>query len=106
MSKAKRSQPANVAEYIDVADAPIIFFDLCVAQGVLAGAIEIELAARTLSPIPKSRDVTVKFVTSGRLRCSAVAAVKLRNALDTALKLLSGQTGDSTPTKGESAKLN
>jgi hypothetical protein len=39
--------------------------------------------------IPHHDDsVDVKFVTCGRLRCSATAATHLRNALDASLKML------------------
>jgi hypothetical protein len=32
--------------------------------------------------------VEIKFITSGRLRCSPVAALSLRNAIDASLKML------------------
>ena len=51
------------------------------------GSIEIELATRIL--IPKTDGSTeVKFISSGRLRCTQNAAVNLRNGLDAALKML------------------
>ena len=51
------------------------------------GSIELELATRIL--IPKSDGSTeVKFISSGRLRCTQNAAVNLRNGLDAALKML------------------
>jgi hypothetical protein len=51
------------------------------------GAIEIELATRILVPKPDGA-TDVKFLSSGRLRCSPSAATNLRNALDAALKML------------------
>jgi len=50
------------------------------------GAIQIELATRIL--LPGSDAVLIKFMTSGRLRCSPTAARHLREALDAALKML------------------
>jgi hypothetical protein len=50
-------------------------------------SIEIELATRIL--IPRGDGATeVKFISSGRLRCTQNAALNLRNALDAALKML------------------
>nr|WP_249133736.1 hypothetical protein [Bradyrhizobium sp. AUGA SZCCT0177] len=55
------------------------------------GSVEIELATRIL--IPKTDGSTeVKFISSGRLRCSQNAAVNLRNGLDAALKMLEPPT--------------
>jgi hypothetical protein len=53
----------------------------------MGGAIEIELATRILIPKPDGT-TEVKFISSGRVRCSANAATNLRNGLDSALKLL------------------
>ena len=51
------------------------------------GSIEVELATRIL--VPKADGSTdVKFLASGRLRCTPTAATNLRNALDAALKML------------------
>jgi hypothetical protein len=51
------------------------------------GSIEIELATRIL--VPRTDGSTeVKFISSGRLRCTQAAAVNLRNGLDAALKML------------------
>jgi hypothetical protein len=68
-------------------DAPIIYFDIAPAYGVMSGIVQVELGARIL--IPHQDDaVDVRFVSCGRLRCSATAAVHLRNALDASLKML------------------
>jgi hypothetical protein len=68
-------------------DVPTIYFDIAPAYGVMSGIVQIELGQRVL--IPHADDsVDVRFVTSGRLRCSATAAVHLRNALDASLKML------------------
>ena len=67
--------------------APLVYFDIVAAYGVMHGAVEVELATRAL--VPKADGATeVKFLSSGRLRCSPTAAANLRNALDAALKML------------------
>jgi hypothetical protein len=67
--------------------APLIYFDIIGAYGTMNGSIEIELATRIL--VPKSDGSTeVKFISSGRLRCTQNAATNLRNGLDAALKML------------------
>jgi hypothetical protein len=69
------------------ASAPLVYFDIVGAYGTMTGSIEAELATRIL--IPKADGSTdVKFLASGRLRCTPSAATNLRNALDAALKML------------------
>lgn len=81
------NDPASpVPPYEDALTAPIVYFDAVSAQGIMNGAIQIELAARTLAP--GSRDVIVKFMTTARVRCSPAAAIQLRAAIDGALKML------------------
>jgi hypothetical protein len=69
------------------ATAPLVYFDIVGAYGTMHGAIEVELATRILVPKPDG-STEVKFLSSGRLRCSAHAAGNLRHALDAALKML------------------
>lgn len=69
------------------AGAPLIYFDIIGAYGIMHGTVEIELATRILVPKPDGA-TSVKFLSSGRLRCNPTAAVNLRNALDAALKML------------------
>ncbi len=66
--------------------APLIYFDIVAAYGAMNGAVEIELATRIL--VPKAGATEVKFISTGRLRCSPTAATGLRKALDAALKML------------------
>jgi hypothetical protein len=47
----------------------------------------VELATRILVPKPDG-STEVKFISSGRIRCTPNAAVNLRNGLDAALKML------------------
>lgn len=69
------------------AAAPVVYFDIVGAYGTMNGSVELELATRIL--VPKSDGTTeAKFISSGRLRCSAHAAMNLRNGLDAALKML------------------
>ncbi|WP_365857989.1 hypothetical protein [Bradyrhizobium sp.] len=68
-------------------DIPIIYFDIAPAYGVMSGIVQVELGARVLVP-HQDDTVDVRFVSCGRLRCSAAAAVHLRNAIDASLKML------------------
>jgi len=69
------------------AAAPMIYFDIVGAYGTMNGSVEIELATRIL--VPQADGATeVKFISSGRLRCTHAAALNLRNGLDAALKML------------------
>ena len=67
--------------------APLVYFDIVGAYGTMHGAIEIELATRILVPKPDGT-TEVRFLSSGRLRCSPTAATNLRDGLDAALKML------------------
>jgi hypothetical protein len=88
--------PANAPDlvYEDTgAAAPLVYFDIVGAYGTMNGSIEVELATRIL--VPKGDGSTdVKFLASGRLRCTPTAATNLRNALDAALKMLKQPQGN------------
>ncbi|RJF76929.1 hypothetical protein [Rhodopseudomonas palustris] len=86
--------------YVDLPGAPHVYFDIAPAHGVMANNVEIELAMRTLNPLPDG-SVEVKFVTAGRLRCSQAGALHLRNALDAVLKMFEASKGPAA-----AAKLN
>jgi hypothetical protein len=73
--------------YENVDTAPFVYFDISPTHGILSGAIQIELAARILNTAPDGQ-VEIKFITTGRLRCSQAAAMNLRNAIDASLKML------------------
>ncbi|MGN6114363.1 MAG: hypothetical protein ACTHN2_02495 [Nitrobacter sp.] len=87
--------------YVDNSHAPVISFDIAPAHGVLAGTVQVELASRTLNPLADG-SVEIKFVTSGRLRCSPAAAMHLRNSLDAALRMLE----QPQPSPAAAGKLN
>jgi hypothetical protein len=87
MSDKPTKQAAELPPYDEVVNAPIVYFDLCGANGVFNGAIMIELSARILTPMV-SGGVATKFITTGRLRCSPMAAVALRDALNGSLQMI------------------
>jgi hypothetical protein len=66
--------------------APLVYFDIAGAYGIMHGAIEVELATRILVPKPDG-STEVRFISSGRLRCSPNAAINLRGAIESALKM-------------------
>ncbi len=68
-------------------DVPTVYFDIAPAYGVASGIVQVELGARILVP-HQDDSVDVRFVSCGRLRCSAAAAAHLRNAIDASLKML------------------
>src|SRR5215468_11120982 len=71
-------------------DVPTIYFDIAPAYGVMSGIVQVELGARILVP-HHDDSVDVRFISCGRHRCSAAAAVELRNALDAAEKTVQQQ---------------
>ena len=81
--------------------APVVYFDLIAANGMMNGAIEIELAHRVLTP-GTGADVKISFTTSGRLRCSPAAACALIEAIQNALKMI--EQPQQTPSAA--SKLN
>ena len=101
MNDPESKGAAEVLTYVDLKTAPVVHFDIAPAHGVMGGMVQIELAARTLNPLPDG-SVDVAFITSGRLRCSHTAAIHLRNALNAALKMLESPQ----PTPGAAARMN
>lgn len=79
-------QSAVRFNYEDLTTAPFIYFDVVPVHGTTGGCLQIELAARVLTPAPG--EVEVKFPTTGRLRCTTAAATNLRNAIDLGLRML------------------
>ena len=73
-------------EFVDSRDTPMIFFDCVVCHGVMHGVIQIEIAGRVMIP-NQDGGVEIKFIPTGRLRCSAEAAKALRQSLDVALSM-------------------
>lgn len=88
---------ADAPAYRDRPDAPVIYFDEVAANGILNGAVQIELCGRSIIPATDGHALQVEFVTTGRLRCSPAAARMLRQALDGALAMLD-QPHEPAPT--------
>jgi hypothetical protein len=88
--------------YENVDTAPIVYFDIAPAHGVIGGAVQIELAVRILNAVSDG-SVETKFITSGRLRCSPTAALNLRNAIDASLRMILEQPQQAP---AATAKLN
>jgi hypothetical protein len=84
--------------------APFIYFDGITAFGTQNGAIQIELAARTMVPAPDGVNIQNEFVATAHLRCSPAAAANLREALEKALEMLNqamqGQQQPPEPARG------
>ena len=88
MADQETAKPPPDLIYEDTGAAvPLVYFDIVGAYGTMNGTVQIELATRILVPKPDG-STEVKFLSSGRLRCSATAATNLRNGLDAALKML------------------
>ncbi len=84
---AHRSDDPSFLPYTESPTAPIIYFDVSSAHGVMNGVVQVELAGRTLTPRP-SGAVLIGFIPTARLRCSPAAARDLRDAIDKALEML------------------
>jgi hypothetical protein len=95
------SDKTALPDYRSVDAAPIVYFDIVAANGVMNGAVQIELASRILPPTSDG-GVHVEFLTTGRIRCSTAAAMALRNAIDGSLEMLK-QPSEPTAVPG---KLN
>ncbi len=80
MADQTTTKPADLI-YEDTGGlAPLVYFDIVGAYGTMNGAVEVELATRILVPKPDGT-TEVKFISSGRIRCTQNAAVNLRKRL-------------------------
>src|SRR3954469_25343894 len=87
MTDQPTAKPGDLVYEDTGASAPLVYFDIVGAYGTMNGSVEVELATRILVPTPDG-STEVKFISSGRIRCTANAAANLRNGLDAALKML------------------
>lgn len=71
--------------------APFIYFDNAPVFGILAGAVQIEVASRVI--LPDETGTITEFVVTAHLRCSPLAAAELRNAIDKSLEMLQAPSG-------------
>ena len=94
MTDQPTTKPGDLVYEDTGAAAPLVYFDIVGAYGTMNGAVEVELATRILVPKPDG-STEVKFISSGGLRCSADAAINLRNDLDAALKMLEQPQGST-----------
>jgi hypothetical protein len=99
------TKPADLIYEDTGALAPLVYFDIVGAYGTMNGAVEVELATRILVPKPDGT-TEVKFISSGRIRCSQNAAINLRNGLDAALKMLEQPQATNTVVAVAGSKLN
>ena len=90
MTDQPPAKPGNLVYEDTGGAAPLVYFDIVGAYGTMNGSVEIEVATRILVPKPDG-STEVKFISSGRLRCTQNAAINLRNSLDAALKMLEPQ---------------
>jgi hypothetical protein len=66
--------------------APFVYFDGVVTFGINNSIIQIELGANGISP--EGTGTKTNVLITSHLRCSAAAALSLRDALDKALGML------------------
>ena len=105
MTDQPTAKPGDLIYEDTGANAPLVYFDIVGAYGTMNGSVEIELATRIL--VPKSDGSTeVKFISSGRLRCTQNAATNLRNGLDAALKMLEQPQANAGGDRGGETELS
>ena len=76
--------------------APFVYFDGVVGLGTNHGAVQLELAARTVVPNGEG-GVESKIVVTCHIRCSLHAAASLRDAIDKVLSLAKRTPGKDDP---------
>ena len=57
---------SEIPAYENVNAAPVVYFDIAPAHGIMGGIIQIELASRILNAMSDG-GVDIKFITTGRL---------------------------------------
>ena len=69
--------------------APIIYCDGIVAAGSLGGIVQLELAANLLIPteLDNNRPPKRRVLVTGHIRCSAQAALAIRDTIDKLLRV-------------------
>lgn len=72
--------------YVGNGEAPFVYFDYVPTFGVQSGAIQIELAARTILPAGNGKTAE-ETVCTGHLRFSPAAALALQQALTNVLAM-------------------
>ena len=95
---ASKTSNGDFTPIRDLPSAPIIFFEFCPTLGNHNGLINIMLAAGIVMPSPGAVTDVVP-VAVAHLRCTAAAAVQLRDAIDKALLI-------GTPVQNPEGKSN
>ena len=83
---ADASDAPKPPPYRNAEAAPFVYFDFAPTFGVMTGAIQVELAARTLIPT-ETGGALAEVIATAHLRCSPVAARYLIDALTKALEM-------------------
>jgi hypothetical protein len=91
MADNPQIQPTKIT-VTDTGLAPYIFFEGAPNFGFANGVVNVTLAAGR--HLLKEGVAVTDFVAVGYLRCNAVAAAELRNALDSALLLAAKTDGE------------
>jgi hypothetical protein len=89
--KGKPNPPAPSPMLKNAANAPVIYFDGVPAIGAFSGNVELELAVRLIMPQRDGVSTTTDMGCVAHLRCSASAAIQLRDSLNRALEMLDNQ---------------
>ena len=84
---------ANVAklEIKGNASAPFVYFDHVATFGIQAGAVILELVARTI--LPEGPGTKNEIVATCHLRCSPDAARELQRTIEKALSMMNPPAG-------------
>jgi hypothetical protein len=85
--------------------APFIYFDGVAGLGVQAALIQIEVAAGTILPTAAG-GTRHEFVVTGHLRCSLVAALALKEAIERCLAMFTQATQGKQPPEPAPGPLN
>ena len=80
--------PAAGYTVLGTVHAPFIYFDAAAAFGQNSGSIQLELFANALIP-DGIGGIETRVVTTAHIRCSANAAMSLRQAIDGVLAMIS-----------------
>jgi hypothetical protein len=76
--------------------APFVYFDGVLTYGMIAGVVQLELAANIV--LPASRGTRTDLVITAHLRCSPGAALSLRDTINRMLEMTGiDQTSQPVP---------
>ena len=86
-SASMKAKPTPAVSGSDA--APIVYCDGIVAAGMLGGIVQLELAANCLIPLEleNNRPPRNRVLVTGHIRCSAQAALAIRDSIDKLLRV-------------------